>query len=1014
MRCTFGIITETWFSTGDKLEKEAEALLLGSGINIFTLNRPAGTAGFSHGGVAVVAREDVTRLKILDFPNPENFEVLTVFGSLAGVKRNIYLVGAYIPPNYTVPRGKDCLKHIADVVLKIKRDCPSALICVGGDFNQWDISDALIDFPDLAEILTPPTRKDRRIDRTFLNWSESVKEIACLSPLEAENVLGQQIAKSDHKIQFLASCLEKREAVVWETYSYRPYSERSASAFIQDMEQQDWSDVYSAVGSNMKASVLQAILDDLMDKHFPEKLVKRKNTDLPWINATALKKIAKKKAVFKAENRSPRWKALRDDLEQYLNKRQQIFLQTQRDKMLGPDASKQFYKNVKEYKAVDRPKSFNIKDLLPGKSDQEAADSVAGYFNQISCEFSPLQPSDIPSTYHRDLPPLLPEQIESKLKKSRKTGSMVKGDIFPKLVNPCAKFLSLPLANIYNCILASYVWPVAWKREYVTTIPKKKMPSSLSDLRNISCTLYISKIFESYVLERALEEVSIKKNQFGGVKGCSTTHMIIEILQKICANAEDYRSATVLTGIDYVKAFNRVSYQHCLAAFKKKSASTPIIRLIATFLTNRTMSVRVGKSWSDPLDVNGGCPQGSILGVFLFNVTTDDLEDDFIAFEHSRLGLNPGMGGRGEAAENVSAAELDVDDDQPEPEMQPAAAVASSPVRASVEPRFPLSPLGGGVFRMAGARRVRININVRNAPPPFTIPPTETKIGTQVLVNVPVIVFKYVDDNIICEKLNFGRVVVAESPDGPVKIRQAISSQNAFIGVTSAAILKGMKVNEAKTTLLCVSDSLNFQTKTFILDSQGKKIDCVNNMKILGFYLSNKTGVAEHVKQTVKKMRQRFWVLYHLRKVGFNEEELTRVYKSNLLPIADYCSAAYHSLLTDLQDQELERAQVGALRHIYGYGLSARKLREKAGVQTLRQRRIELTDKFANKCLASENFSCWFPKKKNRSSARHIDIYEEEFAKCDRFKNSPLFYMRRRLNGKEGKIYGERNREYRE
>ena len=42
------------------------------------------------------------------------------------------------------------------------------------------------------------------------------------------------------------------------------------------------------------------------------------------------------------------------------------------------------------------------------------------------------------------------------------------------------------------------------------------------------------------------------------------------------------------------------------------------------------------------------------------------------------------------------------------------------------------------------------------------------------------------------------------------------------------------------------------------------------------------------------------------------------------------------------------------------------------------------------------------------------DKYQETFARCDRLRNLPLHYMRRRLNGKAGKEYGERNRCYRD
>ena len=63
-------------------------------------------------------------------------------------------------------------------------------------------------------------------------------------------------------------------------------------------------------------------------------------------------------------------------------------------------------------------------------------------------------------------------------------------------------------------------------------------------------------------------------------------------------------------------------------------------------------------------------------------------------------------------------------------------------------------------------------------------------------------------------------------------------------------------------------------------------------------------------------------------------------------PVAEYGCVAYHSSITDKQDEELERLQSHALKCIYGTDQSARQLRERANIQTLRVRREELCDKF--------------------------------------------------------------------
>ena len=104
-----------------------------------------------------------------------------------------------------------------------------------------------------------------------------------------------------------------------------------------------------------------------------------------------------------------------------------------------------------------------------------------------------------------------------------------------------------------------------------------------------------SKIFESYILNWIQEEVHLKSNQYGGVRGCGTSHLLIGMWDDICRGLEDDRAAVVLTSIDYTKAFNRLSFQHCLKAFAKHGASTPMLELLATFLSNRKMQVKVGE-----------------------------------------------------------------------------------------------------------------------------------------------------------------------------------------------------------------------------------------------------------------------------------------------------------------------------------------------------------------------------------------------------------------------------------
>ena len=172
-----------------------------------------------------------------------------------------------------------------------------------------------------------------------------------------------------------------------------------------------------------------------------------------------------------------------------------------------------------------------------------------------------------------------------------------------------------------------------------------------------------------------------------------------------------------------------------------------------------------------------------------------------------------------------------------------------------------------------------------------------------------------------------------------------------------------MKVNKAKTTMVCVSGAQSYTARSHILTADGDRVESGESMKVLGFHLSNKANVHAHIDVLCKRLRQKYWVLYHFKKAGFDQNELAKVYRTCLLPFLDYCAIVYHPLLTDEQDQRVERLQSGALHCIYGFQMSYSKMREMAGVSTLRERRVAACDRFAKKCLSSGRFSSWFPLK---------------------------------------------------
>ena len=99
---------------------------------------------------------------------------------------------------------------------------------MAGDFNQWEIDQALIEFPDLCEVHVGPTRGDRAIDRLFCNMSRSIFASGTVPPLETE---AEEAARSNHLITYMSTKIQLRQSPEWMAYSYRQYSDEASEEF---------------------------------------------------------------------------------------------------------------------------------------------------------------------------------------------------------------------------------------------------------------------------------------------------------------------------------------------------------------------------------------------------------------------------------------------------------------------------------------------------------------------------------------------------------------------------------------------------------------------------------------------------------------------------------------------------------------------------------------------------------------------------------------------------------------
>ncbi|GFX00816.1 probable RNA-directed DNA polymerase from transposon BS [Trichonephila clavipes] len=205
--------------------------------------------------------------------------------------------------------------------------------------------------------------------------------------------------------------------------------------------------------------------------------------------------------------------------------------------------------------------------------------------------------------------------------------------VFGRILENLGRRGKFRLLDIINLSWKIGRLPAEWKR--ATIIPIKKAGKNNwapKDFRPIALTSTACKIMEKMILIRIQYFLDSKNlipgEQYGYRRGHSTVDQIISFCQSI-RDAQNFKPThhTMAALLDLTKAFDRVwKHKLLIKLHDTFNIRGNILTWISDFLHHRSIRVNFNNTFSDPVVLAQGVPQGSVLSPTLFSLYLAGIE----------------------------------------------------------------------------------------------------------------------------------------------------------------------------------------------------------------------------------------------------------------------------------------------------------------------------------------------------------------------------------------------------
>ena len=634
-------LAETWLDT------ESEKLLSVKGFKAVCASRKSKSGG----GVAFLIREGLTYRERGDLGQFIEGEFESIFVEIVRGenKRNEIIGVIYRPPGGDITRFNEHMneifKKVGGLNAYIMGDFNVDLLKADGhkltnDFLQGFYTGGFYPLISLPTRITDSTAT--LIDNIWTNDLGVKVESGLVS-----------VRISDHLpiFSFIGGNRQDRgiqqKAEGW----HRTINEARITRFADALNQ--WSfDETRALGVEANVAKFRNEFRDLYDTAFPWVKNKRskKDEEKPWLNDQEFKALIKEKG----ELYSLKIKGKLDDAG-----KQRLAEVSKRVNTMRKGLKRNYFREKLERAKGDLKTTWEVLgEAIKGKRDRKGGASC-GYFEEnglgmtdgkqiakgfcdFYCKVGPDLARKVGKERQRNIEDYLGDRVEESLYwrpttqleveeicKALDAGKGMGWDgIAPRVIKAVAKEIAGPLSRLYNCCMREGHYPACFKVARVVPVFKAEDPTKFSNYRPVSVLPVLSQVFERILKSRLVqflgEHEIIIPSQYGFRSGHSTAMAILDMVEKV-RSAWGEKNCALGVFIDLKKAFDTVDHGLLLKKLEHYGIRGQTLRILDSYLKDRTQYVCYGGHESDRGPVTCGVPQGSVLGPLFFLIYVNDM-----------------------------------------------------------------------------------------------------------------------------------------------------------------------------------------------------------------------------------------------------------------------------------------------------------------------------------------------------------------------------------------------------